>query len=289
MAAHRGTFAVDLMCRVLGVSRSGFYAWLQRDTSERARADQRLVLEVRSIHQASKKRYGSPRIHAELQERGIRCSEKRVARLMRVHGLRAKKRRQFRVTTCSDHREAVAPNLLERAFAVSSEAQPDRVWVSDITYLPTREGWLYLAVVVDLASRLVVGWALSESLDRSVAVRALQMALLGRAPRPGLLHHSDRGVQYAAREYRALLVAHGIRASMSRQGDCWDNAVAESFFATLEWELAADADWHTRREARQAVFEYIEIWYNRQRRHSTLGYMTPARYDEMLALKGRAA
>ncbi len=265
-----------LMCRVLEVTRSGFYAWREREPSARARKDQRLRIEIRAIHRKTCGRYGSPRIHDELRSRGERVSRKRVARLMRVEGLRGKKKRRFRVTTNSDHAYPVAPNLLDRKFDVEEVPGPDRVWVADITYVPTREGWLYLAVVLDLASRLVVGWSMGETLETRLAMGAVEMALQRRRPAPGLLHHSDRGVQYASNEYRELLEEQKARVSMSRKGNCWDNAVAESFFATVEIELIEDADWHTRNEARSAIFDFVEVWYNRQRRHSSLGYLTPA-------------
>jgi len=193
------------------------------------------------------------------------------------------------VTTNSDHANAPAPNVVERAFDVKKQAAADRVWVSDITYLPTREGWLYLAVIIDLANRMVVGWALKRTLDHSLALDALTMALQLRRPGAGLILHSDRGVQYACREYRRILARHGIVQSMSRKGNCWDNAVAESFFATLEWELIEDADWHSRPAAARDIFHFIEIWYKRKRRHSCLGGLTPAEYDDQLALNPRAA
>lgn len=286
---HRTQFPVRMMCRVLGVSRSGFYAALDREPSEQSRENERLRLEIRVVHHESEERYGSPRVHDALRVKQIRCGENRVARLMRLDGLRSKKRRRFRVTTDSDHSEPIAPNLLDREFAVGAQPGPDQVWVADITYIPTREGWLYLAVVLDLASRIVVGWSLAERLDRSLTLNALTMALGWRRPRPGMLHHSDRGSQYASREYRGLLALAGMRQSMSRKGDCWDNAVAESFFATLEWELIEDADWHTRAAAREDIAEYIEIWYNRKRIHSSLGGLTPSEYDAQLALTTRAA
>ena len=289
IAEHRGLFAVTMMCRVLGVSRAGFYAAQGREPNERSQRKQRLLLEIRSIHRESKQRYGSPRVHDELRAREFRCSENQVARLMREDGLRAKKRRRFRVTTNSDHSHAPAENVLDRKFDVEDQAGSDYVWVSDITYIPTREGWLYLAIILDLATRMVVGWSLKRTLDRSLSLSALLMALRHRRPQHGLLHHSDRGVQYACGDYADLLKAHGIVASMSRKGNCWDNAVAESFFATLEWELIEDADWHTRGEARRAIAEYIEIWYNRKRRHSSLGGITPAEYEQQLALTLRAA
>ena len=235
--------------------------------------------EIRSIHQTSRRTYGSPRVHEELKAQGKRHGEKRIARLMRDSGIRAKTRRRFRVTTDSRHGHPVAPNQLDRQFAVARGEAPNRVWVGDITYLPTREGWLYLAVVLDLGSRRVIGWAMRHTLDGALTRDALTMALISRQPGRGVLHHTDRGSQYAAGDYRALLTAHGMECSMSRVGDCWDNAVAESFFATLKRELADDCDWQKRDEARTAVFEYIEVWYNRQRRHSSLGYLSPAAYE----------
>lgn len=286
--ANRMLFKVTMMCRVLGVSRAGFYAAQGRAPSERACEDERLRLEIRAVFRQSKQRYGSPRVHDALQAKEIRCGENRVARLMRLDGLRSKKRRRFRVTTNSDHGLALAPNLLEREFEVSTH-EPDQVWVADITYVPTREGWLYLAVVIDLATRIVVGWSLGDRLDRALALNALRMALGWRHLRAGVIHHSDRGSQYASREYRELLASCGMRQSMSRKGDCWDNAVAESFFATFEWELIEDADWRSRASARSEIAEYIEIWYNRSRRHSSLGGASPIDYEAQLALTTRAA
>jgi putative transposase len=279
IARHRGEFPVRLMCAVLEVSRSGFYAAERRAPSARARTDQRLRLEIRAAHAASRKRYGAPKIHRELRAQGIRCGRKRVARLMRADGLRAKRTRAFRVTTQSHHRAPVAANHLERRFAVTSHPARDRVWVADITYLLTREGWLYLAVILDLASRRVIGWCVDARLDDTLTVRALCMALAHRRPPRGGLHHSDRGVQYASGDYQALLAEHGFTASMSRTGDCWDNAVVESFFATVKTELVAGAAWPTRQAAQRDLFEYIEVWYNRQRRHATLDYRTPAAFE----------
>jgi len=279
---HREEFAVLLMCRVLEVTRSGFYTWRRSEPSARARMEVRLRVEVRAIHGMSRGRYGSPRVHAELRQRGVAVSRKRVARLMREEGLRGKKRRRFVVTTNSRHAYPTAPNRLARKFAVEEIKGPDQLWAADITYVPTREGWLYLAIVLDLASRRVVGWSMGPTLASSLAVDALEMALQRRRPKPGLLHHSDRGVQYASNDYRALLAGKRVVASMSRKGNCWDNAVAESFFATVEIELIQDEDWHTRNEARGAIFDFIEVWYNRQRRHSSLGYLTPAEFDERL-------
>ena len=279
---HVDAFPVRLMCRVLAVSAAGYYAWRKRSPSAHAIADERLLVNVRIAYDASDGRYGAPRVHRELKDQGIRVGPKRVARLMRTAGLVGRRPRGWRpVTTDSRHAYPIAPNLLDRQFAVTAIA-PNQVWVSDITYVPTRDGWLYLAVVLDLASRRVVGWATRATLDAELALSALQLALDTRAPAPGLLHHSDRGAQYACTEYRARLAAHGMRASMSRRGNCWDNAVAESFFATLEAELLAAHDWPTRDLARAAIFRFIAVWYNQQRRHSTLGYSSPAAYEEQL-------
>ncbi len=268
------------MCRVLAVSKAGYYAWRERPASARERANRRLAVDIRAVHRRSRGTYGSPRVHAELRAHGVRCSEKRVGRVMRAEGIRAKQRRRFRVTTDSRHAEPVAPNVLERQFAVDAITEADRVWAGDITYVTTREGWLYLAVVLDLASRRVIGWAMRHTLERALTLDALTMALGQRRPGPGVLHHSDRGSQYACGEYQALLAMHRMASSMSKRGDCWDNAVVESFFATLKTELVNDADWHTREQARTALFEYIELWYNRQRRHSSLGYVSPVQYEE---------
>jgi putative transposase len=287
--AHRPAFDVALRCRILGGSRAGFYAAQQRQRSERAGAEARLRLEMRAIYPQSHQRYGSPRVHAERKAHGMRWGKKRVERLRRAEGLRAKQRRRFRTTTHSRHRHPIAPNVLQRRFGVQESEGVDRVWVGDIPYVPTREGWLYLAVVLDLATRRVVGWAMKATLTGGLATDALQMALWSRSPEPGLLHHSDRGVPYACTAYQALLSAHGMTPSMSRRGDCWDHAVAERFFATLEREVRDGSDWHTRQEARRASFAYMEIWSNRQRTHSSLGSKSPAEYEAALALTRRAA
>jgi len=279
IARHRGEFPVRLMCRVLEVSPAGFYASQTRPPSARTRADQRLRLEIRTAHAASHRRYGSPKIHEELQAQGIRCGRKRVARLMRLDGLRSKRPRAFRVTTQSAHTWPVATNVLARQFDVAVHNECNRTWAADITYLATGQGWLYLAVILDLASRRVVGWWADARLDHSLTLRALQMALRHRRPRAGAVHHSDRGLQYASTAYRELLAEHGITCSMSRLGNCWDNAVVESFFATLKTELVVDAVWPTRWVAQRALWHYIELWYNRQRRHQTLGYRTPVQYE----------
>ena len=282
--AHRGEHPIRRLCQVLGVSKAGYYAWharQQQRPSPRAQADAALAQTIQQVHRQSQARYGSPRIHAELQATGVRCSRKRVARLMRQQQLAGKRRRRFRVaTTDARHAEPVAPNRLQRQFAVTTIGGPDRVWAADYTFLPTRHGFLYLAVVLDLYSRRVVGWAMRHTQDQGLVLDALAMALAQRQPRPGLVHHSDRGRQYASAAYQAQLAACGLHPSMSRVGDCWDNAVVESFFASLKTELVDGADWRTREEARQALFGYLEVWYNRQRRHSTLGYLSPAAFEQ---------
>jgi transposase InsO family protein len=277
------------MCRVLGVSVAGFYEAQQREPSGRAQRDQALLVRVRAAHRRSRRRYGAPRVHRELVTQGERVGKKRIARLMRAEGLVGRRARRFVRTTQARAGDAVAPNRLARQFAVAQVPGPDRVWVSDITYVPTREGWLFLAIVLDLASRRVVGWALDDTLAAQLALAALEMAWAQRRPAPGLLHHSDRGSQYTSADYQAKLTAHGIEASMSRKGDCWDNAVAESFFATLETELIDEADWATRAEARRAIAEFIEAWYNRERRHSSLGYRSPVEFELVVLHRGRAA
>jgi transposase InsO family protein len=286
IAAEKASFPVRVLCRVLDVSRAGFYAWEARAPSGHAQADARLGVEIAAIHAESRERYGSPRVHAELRDRGHRTSRKRVARLMRHHQLASRRRRRFRATTDSRHPFPVAPNVLARQFA---QGAPDRAWVTDITYMPTGEGWLYLAVILDLCSRVVVGWAMSERITRELTLDALDMALVQRRPGPGLLHHSDRGSQYASGDYQQALAAEGIVCSMSRRGNCWDNAVAESFFATVKVELAHDARWETRAAARTALFEYIEVFYNGQRRHSSLGYLSPRAFERQRTQQRPAA
>ena len=276
IAEEKAAFPVRLLCRTLQVSRAGFYAWQGRPPAPRARADDRLGLEIAAIYAESRQRYGSPRVHAELADRGCRTSRKRVARLMRARGLAARRRRRCRVTTHSRQPFPLAPNVLARQF---DRPQPDRAWVTDITYIPTGEGWLYLAVLLDLCSRLAVGWAMSDRITDDLTLDALGMALARRRPPPGLLHHSDRGSQYASDDYQRLLAQHGIVGSMSRRGNCWDNAVAESFFATIKVELVHDATWATRAAARAELVEYLEVFYNGQRRHSALGYLSPRAFE----------
>lgn len=276
---HRGEFPLRLMCRVLEVSPSGYYASLRRPPSWHALIDEVLMARVRMIHAESGETYGAPRVHRELQAEGLPASPKRVARLMREGALVARPRKTRRVvTTDSAHDDPIAPNRLGRQFDVSGVAL-NRVWVADLTYIPTREGMLYVAAVLDLGSRRCVGWAMRDTLEVDLALGALRMARAARRPGPGLIHHSDRGSQYTARAYQQELTAHGMVASMSRKGDCYDNAVAESFFSTLEFELVMRHDWHTKAEARRAIGRYIETWYNPIRRHSTLGYLSPAAYE----------
>lgn len=277
MERHRGRYVLVMMCRLLEVKRSTYYAWRRRPESRRAQMDRRLQLEIKVSHKASDRSYGSPRVHQDLQALGIRCGRKRVARLMRESGIRAKQaRRRYKVTTDSAHTHPVADNLLDRQFDVDG---PDRVWTADITYIWTREGWLYLAAILDLFSRRVVGWSMSNRVDGELVLGALRMAQNRRGPQGGLLHHSDRGSPYACQDYRAMLKQHGMICSMSRKGDCWDNAVSESFFKTLKVERVRDRGYWTRAEAKSDITDYIERFYNRKRRHSYLGYLSPVAFE----------
>lgn len=274
--AHRRQYPVRVMCRVLEVSTSGYYAWRGRPESQRRQANQELTERIRAAHKRGRGTYGSPRVYREWIAQGVACSLNRVARLMRAAGLRGRRRPKFRRTTDSRHELPVADNQLARSFTVEALNQ---VWTADLTYIWTAEGWLYLAVVMDLCSRRIVGWAIGSRMRTSLVLAALEMALLRGRPPAGLLHHSDRGSQYASRAYRAKLARHGIVASMSRKGDCWDNVPTESFFSTLKGELIHDTIYLTRAAARQAVFEYIEVFYNRIRRHSALDYVSPAEFE----------
>jgi putative transposase len=275
---HAEEWPVSVMCETLGVSSQGYYAWRTRPDSQQQLRRETLLVEIRAIHAETKQRYGSPRIHAELQQgRDVACCVNTVAKLMRDDGIRAKSARKFRNTTDSNHSLPVAENLLDRQF----EAQnPNERWVADITYIPTREGWLYLAAVEDLYSRKVVGWSMADHMESRIVVDALQMAVAQRFPGEGLLTHSDRGSQYASDHYQRLLAKHGIECSMSGVGQCWDNAPMESFFATLKKELIHDEDYRTRAEAKASIFEYIETFYNAKRRHSSLGYLSPAEFEK---------
>ena len=273
---HRGRHTVRTLCRLLGVSRSGYYAWGARPESERVGKDRALLARIETIHRESREAYGAVKTWRSLRAQGVPCGRHRVARLRRQAGIEAKRKRRFRVTTQSRHSLPVAPNVLDRRFAV---AQPNRVWVGDITFIPTRAGWLYLAVLLDLYARRIVGWAMSPYIDRELVTQALVMALQRRRPKPGLIHHTDQGRQYATGSYRQRLIEHGVELSMSRKGDCFDNACAESFISTLKNELTHHLQFNTREEARTAIFEYIEIFYNRQRLHQTLGYLSPVEFE----------
>lgn len=269
---------MNLMLSVMGVSKSGYHEWLHREPSHRALANTALTEKIKAVHQESRQTYGAERIHAELRDQGIHCSKNRIIRLKRKAGIMAKARRRFKVTTDSKHDLPIKNNLLNRNFKV---AAPDTHWAVDITYIPTKEGWLYLAVVMDLFSRKVIGWSMNGHMKTELVKSALLMALKDRPVMKGLMHHSDRGSQYASEEYQSLLSQHGIICSMSRKGNCWDNAVVESFFHTLKTELIYHFFYKTREEAMQSIFEYIVVFYNRKRRHSTLGYQSPERYEKM--------
>lgn len=278
MAAHEGRYAVKRMCRALQVSRSGYYAWRGRPVSRRAQANELLLGQIREEFQASRRTYGSPRIHAALRRKGARCGRHRIVRLMRLHGMTATSRRKrFPHTTQRNARAIAAPNLLWQDF---SSPAPDRKWVSDITYIDTAEGWLYLAAVMDLFSRRVVGWAMADHTQTSLVQEAFEMAVLRRQPDQGLLHHSDQGSQYTSEAFQQILRSQHCCVSMSRVGNCYDNAPIESFFGTLKTECARQ-QFATHAQARTAIFEYIEIWYNRRRLHSTLDYTSPAEFEQI--------
>lgn len=265
-----------MLCKVMKVSRSGYYAWCKRGMSLGEQANEKLWRAIQAIYKEGRGYYGYRRIWARLRALGRKCSRNRVARLMKKHGLQAKHKRSFRRTTQSNHSYPIAPNRLARDF---SATMPNQKWASDITYIATAEGWLYLAVIIDLYSRRVVGWAMDTHLRTQLVVKALQMALMGRRIQPGLVHHSDRGSQYASQAYQALLTSYGIQASMSRRGDCYDNAPVESFFATLKREGIQGQLFATGQAAKLALFEYIEVFYNRSRLHSSLGYHSPAQFE----------
>lgn len=275
-----GEYPIKALCLTLTVSRSGYYAWTQATGSARSWRDRALREKIALVHQQSRETYGSPRVTIELRIQGEQVGRHRVARLMRLAGLRGRQRRRYRiVTTDSRHSHPIAPN---RLASLPAPTKPDQIWVSDLTYVPTDEGWLYLAGVLDRCSRRLVGWAMGATLDTAVPLAALHMALRQRKPAGGLIHHSDRGVQYASGEYRAALAAHGLVASMSRKGNCYDNAAMEAFWSTLKNELVHRRRFATRAEARTAIFDYIEVFYNRSRRHSSLGFQSPLDYESNL-------
>lgn len=275
---HAQQFSISMMCVALDVSRSGYYAWRKRLPSARELANERLLTHIQEVFDWSRNTYGYRRIHAALIGQGFGCGRNRVARLMRLAGLKGRRRRRYKITTQSRHNWPVAPNLLSRNFLATA---PNQKWLSDITYVRTGQGWLFLAAILDLYSRLVVGWAIESYLTDRLTLKALQMALNRRRPLPGILHHSDRGSQYASARYQVLLTSQQMVTSMSRTGNAYDNAPMESFFATLKTELIHRRLYQTHREARADIFEYIEVFYNRQRSHSALHYLTPADYDSL--------
>jgi putative transposase len=276
---HRQIFPVRRMCQVLGVAVSSYYAFRRRQPSQRLRDDQRLLVHIRAAHRASRQTYGYRRIYHDLRDQGIVCGQHRIARLMRQDGLRVKSRRPYKLTTRRNPRHPVADNVLKRDFAAT---KPNQKWVADITYITTHQGWLYLATVMDLFSRQIVGWAMDARMKTDLVKAALEMAVRRRRPEAGLLHHSDRGSQFTSADYQQLLAKHGIQVSMSRTGDCYDNAAMESFFATLKTECV-DHRYPTRLHARTCVFDYIEVWYNRRRRHSALNYLSPLAFEQRFA------
>jgi putative transposase len=274
---HLSGFPADVSCEVLDVSRSGCYAWLKRPASARVRRRDELAIKIRTVHEQNRKVYGSPRLCRALQAQGETVCENTVADVMKERQIRAKSKRKFVPrTTDGRHEQPIARNVLDRQFRAKL---PDRKWAVDITYIPTGEGWLYLAGVIDLCSRRVVGWSMADHMETTRASDALKMAVARRNPGDGLLHHSDRGVQYASEDYRHLLKSRDMRISMSGKGDCWDNAVMESFWATLKSELVHHERYTTHGEARASIFEYIEVFYNRKRLHSSLGYVSPETFE----------
>ncbi len=279
---HRSGFRVKKMCRVLDISRSRYYAWRRRSKGVRQQEDERLLEKIKEAYAMSRRTYGSPRIAKELRENGVLCGKNRIARLMRLHGIYAKTKRRFKVTTHSNHHLPVAENLLRGQFQTDS---PNKVWLSDITYIRTREGWLYLSAILDLYNRQVIGWSMDERLTQDLVIQALQQALGRRKPDSGVVFHSDRGSQYAGQAFKSVLEQHHFSQSMSAAGNCYDNAVMESFFHTLKTEVVYFERYRTRAEARQSIFEYIEVFYNRIRRHSALGYLSPLEFENRMSDK----
>jgi len=264
------------MCRVLGVSRSGYYGWRKQPQGKRRNDNDKLLLSIKELYRKNRGNYGSPRITDDLRDQGFCCGKNRVARIMKANGIVAKTKKKFKATTNSKHNLPVAENLLKQDF---TSPKPNAIWVSDVTYIWTNEGWLYLSVILDLFSRQVVGWAMSDRLTADFVIRSLYQAIGRRRPPPGCIFHSDRGVQYACTDFREVLKHYGFRQSMSKKGDCYDNAVAESFFHTLKTEHVYQHSYSTRAEAQHSIFEYIEIVYNRQRKHSALGYRSPVSFE----------
>lgn len=280
MYRYRNEFSVERMSKVLNVSRSGYYAFIKAAPAKREQANRTLIEKIKKVHKESRQTYGSPRIHADLIEQGEKCSRKRVARLMRREGIQAKMKKRFKVTTRVNPKASAAPNLLQQDFSASNA---NKRWVADITYVATMEGWLYVAAVMDLFSRRIVGLAMNDRMTADLVTDAIKYAIIHRQPEEGLLHHSDRGCQYTSLSFQQLLKIHSITVSMSGTGNCFDNAAMESFFHTLKTEHVYFEWYRTREEAKQSIFEYIEVFYNRKRRHSTLGYLAPAIFEERAA------
>jgi len=276
VAAYQAEYRLTRLCQTLGVSRSGYYAWRRRPASPRTRANARLVGQMQQLHRQTKERYGAVKLWRALLASGVACGRHRVARLRRQYGLMARRVRRFRVVIEHHQFAPPAPNRLQQVFVAPA---PNRIWAGDLTAIATRAGWVYLAVILDLYSRRVIGWSMSPRPDQHVALTALQMAMTHRRPRPGLIHHTDQGATYTSVAYQRQLVQTGLVASMSRKGNCYDNAVVESFFSTLKNELVHERDYHTREEAQAEVFEFIEVFYNRQRLHQTLGYVSPVQFE----------
>jgi hypothetical protein len=284
--SNRPLWHLNVMCRILKVSKQGYFCWRDGREPPRRSADRALSVKIKAVHDEHRQVYGSPRIHRQLRSEGVLVSRKRVERLMREAGIRVLPRRRFVRTTDSNHDHPIAPNLLEQDFHASA---PNQRWVTDITYISTGEGWLYLAAIIDLFSRRVVGWAMDQHMDRSLVLKALEMALKNRAPAKGLIHHSDRGSQYASEDYRQALTDMGITASMSRRGNCYDNAVIESFWHSLKNELIHRQHLASREQAKAMIFDYIEVFYNRTRLHSSLGYLSPEAFEATNARRPQEA
>ncbi len=274
---YKNEFDISIICPVLGVKRSAYYAWEKRPLSKRKIESMNILSEIKKIHKETKEIYGSPRIHSELNDRGIKCGKNRVAKIMKENGICSKIKKKFRYKSKQPNEAINCENMVNRMFKIE---QPDKVWVSDITYIQTREGWLYLCITLDLYSRRIVGWSMDKNMKKELVIKALLMAIMNRNPVKGLIFHSDRGSQYSSNAFQEILKVNNIKQSMSRKGNCWDNACAETFFHTLKTELIKHINYNTRREAELSIFEYIEIFYNRNRKHSFLGYMSPVMFED---------
>ena len=277
---NKNDFDISIICPVLGVKRSSYYAWKIRPESKRKRENMNLLNEIKNIHKKTKEIYGSPRIHSELKDRGIACGKNRVVKLMKENGIFSKIKKKYRYKSKQSNVKFECENIVNRLFKIK---QPNKVWVSDITYIPTREGWLYLCIILDLYSRKIVGWSMYKNMKTELVIKALQMAIINRDPSHDLIFHSDRGAQYTSELFRNELQINKIKQSISRKGNCWDNACAETFFHTLKTELIKHINYNSRNEAELSIFEYIEIFYNRYRKHSYLGYKSPVKFEEELS------